>query len=56
MAKGEVNKKVVIQSIVALICMVLVFFVSWLFIVPAGILLWLNQRELFKEKEHSKKV
>jgi len=50
MAKKEVNKKVVIQSVIALICVVLMFLVSWWFIVPAGILLWMNQRELFKEK------
>lgn len=49
MVKRKVNKKVIIQSILALICLVLMFFVSWWFIVPVGILLWLNQKELFKK-------
>jgi len=48
MVKRKVNKKVIIQSIIALICLILMFFVSWWFIVPVGILLWLNQRELFR--------
>ena len=47
MKKREVNKKVIIQSIIAIICLVLMFFVSWWFIIPVGILLWLNQRELY---------
>jgi len=51
MAKRKANKKVIIQSIIALICLVLMFFVSWWVIVPAGILLWLNQRELLRENK-----
>jgi ABC-type bacteriocin/lantibiotic exporter with double-glycine peptidase domain len=50
MARSKVNIKVVIQSIAALICIALMFLVSWWFVVPAGILFWLNQRELFKGK------
>jgi hypothetical protein len=45
------NKKVVIQSVIALICMALMYFVSVWFIVPAVILLVLNQKELFGEKK-----
>ena len=48
MVKRKANKKVIIQSLIALICLILMFFVSWWFIVPVGILLWLNHRELFK--------
>ena len=45
--KKNINKKVVVQSIIALICLALTFIVSWLFILPVAIILWLNQRELF---------
>lgn len=50
MAKGRVNKRVVIQSVIALICIALVFLVDWLFIIPAVILLWMNQRALFGKR------
>ncbi len=43
------NPKVVIQSIIALICLFLTFIVDWLFIIPAVILIYLNQRELMKK-------
>lgn len=45
--KRKVNKKVVIQSILALICLALTFLVNWWFIAPVGILIWLNQKELY---------
>ena len=46
------NKKVVNQSIIALICLALMFFVSWWFVIPAVILMLLNQRELLAKKPH----
>lgn len=50
MAKqSKANKKVVIQSIIGLICLALMYLVSWWFIVPAVILLVLNQKELLKK-------
>ncbi len=47
--KRKPNWKVVIFSLIALVCLVLVFAVDWLFIIPAVILLILNQRELMKK-------
>lgn len=46
----KVNWKVVIYSIIALICLALVFVVDWIFIVPVLVLIWLNQKELMKKK------
>jgi len=43
------NKKVIIQSILALICLALTYFIHWFFIIPAIYLIWLNQKELFKK-------
>jgi len=43
------NPKVVIQSIIALICLVLTFTVDWIFIIPTVILMYLKQRELMKK-------
>ena len=45
------SKKVVIFSIIALGFLALTFLVDWLFIIPAVILLYLNQRELMKNKK-----
>jgi len=42
--------KVVIFSIIALGFLVLTFLVDWLFIIPAVILMYLNQKELIKNK------
>jgi len=47
--KKNVNWKVVIYSIIALICLALVFIVDWIFIVPVAVLIWLNQKELMKK-------
>ncbi len=44
-----INKKVVLYSLIALACMVLVFTVDWLFIIPAVILVAMNQKELMKK-------
>ncbi|MDP4039722.1 MAG: hypothetical protein Q8P57_04040 [Candidatus Pacearchaeota archaeon] len=40
------NLKVIIYSIIALICIVLTFTLNWAFIFPAVLLWWLNKREL----------
>jgi hypothetical protein len=42
----QVNWKVVIYSIIALGFLALTFTIDWLFIIPAVVLLYLNQREL----------
>lgn len=44
------NNKVVIFSIIALGFLALTFLVDWIFIIPAVILLYLNQKELMKKK------
>lgn len=41
-----INKKVVLYSLVALACIALTFLIDWLFIIPAVVLVILNQREL----------
>ncbi len=43
------NPKVVIYSIIALFCLYLTFTVDWLFIIPAVIIMFINQKELFKK-------
>ena len=43
------NKKVVIYSLIALGFLFLTFKVDWLFIIPAVILLIINQKELMKK-------
>jgi len=44
----KVNKKVILYSIIALGCLALTYFIHWIFIIPAAILMWLNQRELMR--------
>jgi len=48
------NKKVVIYSLIAIGCLVLTFTVDWLFIIPAVILMFLNQRELIRDGRKKK--
>ena len=45
------NKKVIFFSILALGFLVLTYFVDWLFIIGAVILIYLNKRELNKNKK-----
>ncbi len=45
------NPKVVIYSLIALFFIYLTFTVDWLFIIPAVILVILNQKELFKKNK-----
>jgi len=47
------NIKVVIYSILALGFLALTFLVDWIFIIGAAILMYLNQKELFKKKVKS---
>jgi hypothetical protein len=52
----KINFKVIIYSLIALLCVVLMFiFKEWLFIIPAVILLYLNQRELSNPNKNKKK-
>jgi hypothetical protein len=41
--------RVVLYSIVALACVALSFLVNWIFIIPAVIIIFLNQRELMRK-------
>ena len=43
------NLKVVILSIIALICLYLTFTKDWIFIIPAVIIMIINHRELMKK-------
>ena len=47
------NIKVVILSLIAIACIVLTFLINWLFVIPAVIIFFLNQKEL-KKKPHLK--
>ncbi len=46
----KVNWKVVILSFIALGFIALTFFVDWIFIIGAVIIMIINQRELLKKK------
>ena len=43
------NWKVVFSSLLALLCVVLSFTTDWLFIIPAVIIMIINQREIMKK-------
>jgi len=49
--KRKPNIKIIIFSILALGFLALTFLVDWLFIIGAVILMWLNQKELMKNKK-----
>ncbi len=44
------NPKIVIYSIIALGFLVLTFLIDWIFIIGAVVLMYLNQRELMKNR------
>ena len=44
------NLKVVVYSIIALGFLALTFLVDWIFIIGAAILMYMNQKELIKNK------
>ena len=46
---NKINKKVIAYSLVGLACIALVFFVDWVFIIPAILVVWLNQRILMNK-------
>ena len=48
--KNKRNIPVVINSLVALVCLILGFFINWLFIIPAVVLMLVNWRLLGMEK------
>jgi hypothetical protein len=52
--KKKINWKVILYSILALICLVLVYTVDWIFIVPVLFFIWLNHRELFGKSSYRK--
>ncbi len=43
------NPRVVLYSLIAIFFLILTFTADWLFIIPAVILMILNQRELMKK-------
>ena len=45
-----INSKVVMLSILALFFIVLSFLVDWLFLIPAVIIFFVNQKELKKKR------
>jgi hypothetical protein len=49
--KSKANKKVVAYSLIALGFLVLTYFVDWIFIVGAVVMIYLNQKELMKKKQ-----
>ncbi|MCK5624582.1 hypothetical protein KAI04_01950 [Candidatus Pacearchaeota archaeon] len=48
------NKKVTFLAIIALICIILAITIDWLFLVPAVIIMIINQKELMKNKKKQK--
>ncbi len=48
------NSKVVIFALIAIVFVILAITVHWLFIIPAVILMMLNQRELMGKNKKSK--
>jgi hypothetical protein len=48
--KREFNVKVIVYSVIGLICLALAFFVHWAFIIGSAIVIWLNQRELSRKR------
>lgn len=51
MKNHRINLKVVISSIIALICLVLMYKVDWLFIIPAIIIAYINQKTLTSKEK-----
>ena len=49
-SKSKINYKVISYSLIALGFLALTYFVDWMFIIGAVIMVWLNQRELMKKK------
>jgi len=49
--KAKINRKVLLYSTIGLGFLALTFLVDWIFIVGAAVMVYLNQRELRKEKQ-----
>jgi hypothetical protein len=47
------NKKVFFLSLIAFICIVLAFVIDWLFLIPAIIIMLINQRLLMSKPKKS---
>jgi hypothetical protein len=45
----KVNWKIVVYSIIGIVCVILSFVIDWIFLLPAVICMLLNQRELGKK-------
>ena len=45
------NIKVILLSLLALVFVVLSFLVDWLFLIPAVVIIFINQPELFGSKK-----
>ena len=48
--KQDINKKVIAYSLIAFGFLALGFFVNWLFMIGAVVMVILNQKELMKKK------
>lgn len=44
--KKQINKKIILYTLIGLIFMALTFLVDWIFIAGAAFMVYLNQREL----------
>ena len=49
MVKKEINKKVIIGSLIGFIFVALGILVNWMFMIGAAIMMILNQKELMKQ-------
>jgi len=49
----SINWKVILYSIIALICIYFMYKIDWMFIIPVLICIWLNQRALFSSRKES---
>ena len=47
-SKKKINWKIIIYSIIGLGFLALTYFVDWIFVVGAVVMIWLNQKELRK--------
>jgi len=45
------NYKVIILSLVALVCVALSFLLSWFFLIPVVGIIFINQKELMKREK-----
>ncbi len=49
MKKKKPNKKIIFYSLIAFASLFLSVTVHWLFLIGAAVMLWLNQKELYKK-------